>query len=252
MPSITDYTLEATLPEVLIRGRATPIRARVWSGASQSIPTAATVTVRDDTGTAVVDAASATISTDGTCSYAVGASIVPTTYSPSNLWQVVWTLTLAGTARDFVQDCTLARYWPTPRVREQDMVARHEWLPRLLKRSTNTLSTYIAGAWSTVVRRLIGTGTAPYRILNSGALYEYHLSLSLSRVFNDAAAASGGDGRYAELADKYAEEAEREWRRLRLTIDTDDDGVASPGDEGRPASGILMTGGVPYARRRLY
>jgi hypothetical protein len=252
VPSLADYTLEARLPEVLIRGRATPLRARVWSGGSQAIPTAATITVRDDSGTAVVDGASASIASDGTCSYTVGAGLVPTTYSPSNLWQVVWTLTLGGVVRDFVQDCTLARYWPTPRVREQDLVARHEWLPRMLRRSGNTLSTYVAGAWDTVVRRLIGTGTAPYRILNSGALYEHHLSLSLHRVFRDAAAATGGDGRYAELADQYAEEAEAEWRRLRLTIDTDDDGVASPGEEGRPTSGILMTGGVPYARRRLY
>lgn len=252
MPILPDYTLDARLPEVLVRGRATPITARVWLGQSQAVPTMATVTVYDDSGTAVVDAQSATIAGDGTCSYTVGASVVPTSYSPSNLWQVVWTLTLGGTARDFVQEATLARYWPTPRVTPGDMTDRHEWLERMLRRSSNTLSTYVQSAWDSVVRKLIGTGQAPYRILNSGALFEYHLLLSLYRVFTDAAAASGGDGRYADLADKYEEAAAKEWRSLRLTIDVDDDGLPSSDEQGRPSAGILMTGGVPYARRRLY
>jgi hypothetical protein len=94
----------------------------------------------------------------------------------------------------------------------------------------------IRAAWTWTERRLIQAGRRPWLVLSSDALHEVTLYRALATVLRDLSLNVGEPERFLALADHYdyeaaegdtrpAGQAQLAWNRLRLTYDTDGDGV---------------------------
>ena len=79
-------------------------------------------------------------------------------------------------------------------------------------------------------------------ILSDFALFDCHRHLAAYLLFNDAAS-SVGDGKWADMAEHHLGRYEQEWARLKLTYDTDEDGLVAEDEQGIAGPSAVYLGG---------
>lgn len=157
----------------------------------------------------------------------------------------VWELTIGGVDYTFRRTAYLVRHALYPVLTEQDVLDRHEDLARELPSALTSTEAYRDAAWGKVNRRLITQGRRPELVLDSWALWDYHLAETLYLVATDLMTGAAGS-RWTELRDHYAEEKETAWAGLEFRYDSDEDGDADD-DERVSATSVLMTNLPPTA-----
>lgn len=168
--------------------------------------------------------------------------------SPSDMALEIWRMTIGGVAYVFRRTAYLVRHAYHPCISDSDLYARHAELQSLLPAGTTTYGPQIEIARERIERDLIKRGRRPALILDSWALFDAHLYLTLHVVYSDFALAIG-DGRYSELSDKYETLYREEMDGLRFRYDEDDTGVVNSRDQESGSPPLVLTAGNPRARR---
>lgn len=237
------YTTRLPLPDLIVRGRNHTIQCPVYrDGAVVAVTEAgSTVSVYDESNTAIVDAAAVTV-TSSIARYVITAATT-TSLALSERWRVEWTLVLAAAlAPDAViqarNSASLVRHGLEPVIGDVDL-----WrvVPALDPTGTapitprSTYQTVIDEAWTAIQLRIIAAGNRPNLILEPSALREVHLAESLALLFGDLAARSPT---YETRAAEYRLQAKEAWGRVNLLYDSSDAGQA---DSGRRAMSPVIS-----------
>ena len=230
----TYYTGRLPLPEQIVRGADTSLSLTVYRDGALVSVASATVSVYDSGGTAVVNAAAATVASDVMSYTVTGAT---TTGKPlSDGWRVEWSVTLtAGGVEVFRTDAYLVRTVLRPVITDEDLYRRVSGLDASDSNALTSRADYQAfldEAWVEINQRLIEAGNRPALIGSPSALRGCHLYLTLALVFEDMAARN--PEAFSERAAMYRRQYEGAWQRVTFTYPEDENGVIP--DRGRGSS----------------
>lgn len=229
--------------ELIERGVDTVLRLRPSRAGAPITPSAATISVYDSGGTAIVDAQAATCTAgSGQAVYTVTAATT-TSLALSEGWRVEWTATVSSTSRVVVLEAALVRHRLYPVATDQDLFQRVSSLnPASRSPLTGTItdfSAYLDAAWAEIGDRLIARGDRPWLVMSPHALRRPHVLLTLALVFEDAR--SRLNAGYAEIAADYRRQFLDAWEQMRFDYDRDTDGLGDGAGETKQGSGA---GGV--------
>jgi len=229
-------------PVDLVRAKAQILATALYLDGVLTAPTSSKVSVIRPDGTKVLDEVAATVNLDKSVTYALAAASLPeASETLGDGWEVLWRhVADTGDADAEVVTVRLAaslvRRPLYPVVTHADLLRRHSDLGSLLPAGKTVWEDQLAEAWATILGLVLSAGRRPALVTDPWAFREAHLTLGLSYVFRDLSTYTVGPGKYAELADKYAETFEEVWGRITLRYDAE--------DEGTPGSATTV-GGEP-------
>lgn len=239
------YSMRATLPHFLVRGRANAIDDVVYDpDGAIATPSVGTISVFNESGEAVVDEAAITVPSDRP-TYTVLAAALPTSAALSERYQVRWTLTLDGVSHVFAREAHLVRSDFKCPVIPTDVTDAHQEAASLTASGVSVQS-FIRQGYEWTMRWLLRQGRLPWLILDASELFDVIIAESLRRLFLDAHAATSGVGKYKELADFYMAERDAELARVNLTYDKNEDGLAQSSEDGTPANPSVWLSSPPW------
>ena len=240
MPTPDTYSARFTLPDLIERGVAGVLRCPMYRSGSLVAPNSGTVTVYDASGTAVVDAATVTI----TGSVATYSWTPPTTLTLGDRWRVRWSLAMPdGVTHRPENEAALVRarlYCP---ITEADLYRVESALDPSGSAPLTSLSSYadkIDEAWAQIQLRLIEAGNRPNLIIGPSALRQVTIDLALALCFADVGSRVTNPT-HAETSMRYRAAYEAAWSRLSLVYDTTDTGNMTA--QKRPAVQSIWLGG---------
>ena len=237
----TTYKPQFRLPEFIERGRNQVIQCPVYLDDALAAPSSGTVSVYDPVGTAAVDAQTVTIS-NSIAQYTVTTTHIAATVELKEGWRVEWSLTMPDSVvHVFRNAAAVVRRRLYPVITDGDLTDLHSNLDDLLDSDRTHWGPVLDAACVRIQRRLIQAGNRPYLVMDPWALADVHRYLTLHIVFEDLAASTGVDGRYAELSDRYEDRYERSWSALSFAYDADKDGQADSTQDRRAGSPTLWT-----------
>ena len=232
----TTYSARFSLPDLIERGRDEVIKCRVYHAGALVAPSAGTVSVYDSSNTAKVDGATVTIAAN------VAKYTIPSaTLSGESLgegWRVEWSLTMPDSiAHNFRNSAALVRARLYSPITDADLIRVVSGLDPSSSSSITSVSSfqdYLDESHTQIQLRLIEQGRRPNLIMSPSALREVSLSLTLALVFEDLSTRLSDT--YELRAEKYREQYEHAWNRLRFLYDADDNGAAD--DAKRRQGGV--------------
>lgn len=219
------YTPRFPGPRFLVRNRAEVVELTVYRDGDKVHITGVTVSVFDETGAAVVDAASAPVS-GNTASYTIPAATT-NGRTLAQGWRIEWVATISGEVYYFRNDAALVRRQLYPVVTDLDLFRRASSLNPASSTVITSLSNYqdyLDEAWVEITNRLINTGRRPNLIISPYSLRDVHLYLTLALIFEDLSTRL--NEAYELRAQDYRAQYERCWGEVRALIDSDDSGEA--------------------------
>ena len=223
----TLYSIRDEVPEMIERGRTQVLRLRPYTAGAAVAPTAATVSVYDETNAAIVLAQNATIAA-GQATYSLAAQ--PAASALAEGWRVEWIYTMPDSVeRLHRQDAALVRCRPLPPATEADLYQREGSLDPSGTSPIHSAADFtskLAAAWVRIEHRLIQQGRRPWRVIGSSDLREVHICTTLALIFEDFATRL--NIAYADKAKVYREEAMGAWAAVRMAYDERDTGQATP------------------------
>ena len=239
---VDTYALALQAPPLLQREASNTLSAPVRYGASGAVvaPSSGTITITRPDGTALVSAASVTIS----------SSIATYTLTPSAAetlgagWTVVWALTIDGAAYTFRQSAYLCQYVPPNVISAADLYVRMPELANRVPPAQSDRGTgsgvgwqpQIDAAYYELIQRLIGDGQRPWEIREVTGYREWLLTRALQLAVGTIPSSADDQWRQARTDAYHAHQ--RAEAGLRLQYDDD-----APGH--RRGAGPTVTLGAP-------
>lgn len=239
MPAPVAYTPRIALPELIVREQANTLILEVERDGGLVAPTSGTVDVFKADGTALVDNQAVTISSDR-AEYTIAAVTLPSTLDFSRLYQVRWKLVMPdGNTHTFVRMAWLVRFRWYAVVAVQDLEDEFHEVLAYTKQGGDPQPA-IDASFKRLIRRILNEGRDPALILSPGALRAPLLHLAAATLFRGWTR-EADDLHWTNYKDQLTL-YEREFGRMKLVEDLDEDGVPEDGETGRPASTVISTG----------
>jgi hypothetical protein len=235
--SFTDTLYTARLGyETIQKGRANVLKCRMYRSGSLVAPNSATVSVYDETNTAIVSAASATI-TGSVATYSLSAGAVSAS-TLSDGWRVEWALTMPdGVVHNARTAGSLVFRQLYPVVTEADLYRKESALDPSGSAPITSASSWtdkLDEAWADLTDMLLARGRLPWLCMEPSALRRPHQLLTLALIFEDLS--SRLDPAYAAKAERYRTDFRAAWAETSfLEADTD----------GEQVSPQRRSGGIP-------
>lgn len=241
------YTTRQELPYLVEKGRDTVLSCPVYAGDALSAPTlsGSSITVYDESNTAIVNAQAVTI-VGSIAEYTIPAALT-TSRNPSSGWRVEWTLAgLSGAPgpQVFRSSAYLVRYRLFPTIAGADIGKRIPALATSFAGRPTTATTYsdaIEEADTEVQRRLIVNQRRPWLIVEPWVLREAWLTLAIAIVYEGLAAVSTEEGPYMERAKYYRQLFEDAFGTASSSMDWDQDGSADSTKRTPARPGVVWT-----------
>jgi len=240
------YSARIPFPDFLERARTQLVKLEVYRDGALAAPSSGTVSIYDESDTAIVDAAAVTV-VSSVAQYSLSAATIPATTPVGEGWRIEWALVMPdGITHTFRRSAALVLRALYPVVTDVDLTAMYTDLADLRPTALSSFQGYIDEAWRQILGRLIGKGRMPYLILDPWSLREIHLETSLALIFRDFAS-SMGEGRYLELAESHKKEAAFAWNGLTFQYDEDHDGKADT-QRRKGAEPVVYLSNAPRTR----
>lgn len=226
MAAAARYSVRQELIQLIERGRDTVLQAPLYLDGVLVAPSSGTITIYDESDTAVVSAAAVTIASS-IAEYTVAAA----TTSSLDLgagWRIEWSLTVSGQPAAVVipQEAALVRYRLRPVISDADIIRRSPALDpssAVCITSETDYQEYINEADTEVQSRLIALGRRPWLVASPSALRSVWLYCTLALIYESLRDRRPTDG-YVEPATAYRQMYERAWSEARVSFDWDEDG----------------------------
>lgn len=212
--------------ELLDHGRDNLLKCRVYRDGAPVAPTAgvtSVLTLKDPSGTVVVNAAAVTVAAS-VAQYNVTAAMLAAYTTPSEGWLVQWSLLMADAiVHTFSTVAMLVLHPLYPVVTEADLYRRASALDpsgTAPITSRTHFQPFLDEAFILIENRLIEAGNRPWLVISPGALREAHTLLTLALIFEDLA--SRLNEAHEVRAVSYRNQFEDAWRRLKLRYERSD------------------------------
>jgi len=232
------YAARFAYPDYLQREADNSLAMPIYQGGAPATPTSGTVTVKDASGTLIVDAQVTPI-VGGVATYQILAATLPDTLPLSDGWMEVWALVLDGETLTFQRPAGLARTLLYPVVTDDDLLDEYTELRRWQAEDRGSLDKYIEAAWKDIMGRLIEDGRRPYLVLSPYSLRPAHICLAAAKQFRDAASSASSDGKYWKMYEKEMDQFHKMWDRMTLRYDYDEDGLPGGNEVASPPPTFL-------------
>ncbi|MBT7101755.1 hypothetical protein HN937_30540 [Candidatus Poribacteria bacterium] len=235
----TRYSARFQMPDLLEQGRDNATQCPAYLDGALAEPSSGTVTVFNAAGTEVVSAAAVVVS-GSIATYTVLAAAL----AAENLeegWVVEWALVMPDLVTHTFRNsaaCVRRRLYPS--ITDLDLFRRESSLNPAGNDPVTTLADYqdfIDEADVDVQQRLIQKGNRPNLITDPSTLRPVWLYLTLSLVFEDMATRQNET--WAAKAAHYRDMYEREFSRLSVLYDGDDDGMPDSATNRRSLAGSV-------------
>lgn len=215
------------LPHEIVFDRDTTLKAPVYLDGALVAPASGTITIYDDTNTAIVSAAAVTVS-GSIAEYSVSAN----TFAEADVSErvrVEWALVFSGVTDEGENDGLIVRRSLKPPITMADIYRRYKSLdPSGSSAITNATAAEhqekLDEAWVDLIERMIEDGTRPSWVMSPSALARPLKHLVLHLIWEDMA--SRLNPAYQTKADKAWDAYNRAYDRMSVLIDADDDGEA--------------------------
>lgn len=226
----------SALPRMIVRGEAVTLSLNVFVDDSSTKDTLASATLTLKQGsTTIIDAQTATVGGSVSASYGLTAGDTSSLSLSDNLLEL-WTVTTSGGDTVTIRRSGhLVRHALFPLVKDTDLVARHNQLDDIRPSGLSNWLEYIKTAWEILNRDLIKRGKRPELVLDSYAIFDLHVYMTLNLIFRDMTTFVG-DGRYHEMAESYSEAYKVEFETVQFHYDSDLDGVITEEKEAATPS----------------
>lgn len=239
----TYYTGRSALPDFIVRGADTVLSMSLYLDGAKVAVSSATLTVYNESGTAVLSAVSASIASN-TASYTVTAATTAT-LSLSPNWRVEWAMNLtAGGVEVVKNDAQLVRTVLRPVITDADLYRRVSGLDASDANALSSKADYqdfLDEAWVEINQRLIEIGNRPALIGSPSSVRGAHLYLTLALVFEDMA--TRAPEAYSDRASMYRKQYEGALQRLTFKYPEDEYGN-TPGRGRAAATGPMFLCGI--------
>jgi hypothetical protein len=246
--SDTLYSARWSGPTFIERNKDQTISVAIERSGAAVTLASGTLTVYRPNGELLVDEIAGTVAA-GTFT---SATILAATTSAEQLgknWLVRADLVIGGDTFTFYNDGILALCRLYPTIGQTDLVERHSEAANLLGASITSLQQYITQAFEDITVRLYTEGVPFWKWRTPSALRQVLFDRSFELLFFDYATLLGNNDRYYRLAEKYADLYERDFERLKSTIDKSEDNVLST--EVASGSSVVMLSGTNRRRWRV-
>lgn len=210
--SSTDTLYTARLLyETIQQGRANVLKCRMYRSGSLVAPNSATVSVYDQTNTAIVTDAAATI-TGSVATYSLAAAAVSSSQL-SDGWRIEWALTMPdGVVHNARTAGSLVFRQLYPVVTEADLYRKESALDPSGTAPITSMSSFadkLDEAWADLTDMLLARGRLPWLCMEPSALRRPHQLLTLALIFEDLS--SRLDPAYSAKAERYRAEFRAAW-----------------------------------------
>ena len=248
-PASASVTIRAQWTPVYGRGQANTSQLSFELAGAAVTPASVAYSLLSPVGTAIVDAAAATVTT-GTASYALTSTHLPATADLSAGYLERWAITYdSGDPATYERTVTVGRRTMAPPIGQTDLEERY---PNLARQRSGVpqiadYQTLINQAWSDIIGALVSRGTLPNKIVQPSALRNVHIHRSLQLIYENFAMAQPDRGNWLEFAKTAEDRYTAAWSAATAQMDEDDDGV--PDAEGDLRTGlrqpVIYNGGGP-------
>lgn len=219
----TLYTWRCLWTDVLQWQRPNVVSAPLYRDGALVAPTSGTFTLRNPTGTNVVDAAAVTVSSS-IATYTVLAASLPSTVTLGEGWMETWALLVSGVTYTTDRPAAVCRVPLTNPITDADLYLEHPDLAAWRPQAETSYQKPIDASWAELMGRLSAEGRLSYIMKPSAAFRQWMLYTTLARVFINWSK-SQARGNWLELAKLYQTKADAEWGRITVQLDRDQDGV---------------------------
>lgn len=200
---------------------AFPVEVKVYRGGAQIIPSAATITVRDPDGTALVTAAAMTINaTTGTLTYSLGTAYTAD-LGENYVLEVDYTASGESHQATFFFDVVLQRLRVT--VTDDDLRAYYPQIGDELWAEEASYAGQIEEAFLVVKRLIKDKGKRPAMLIDGSQLRELVIVKAFEMIF--FAFAKSADDIWWARHQKYAALFDQRFQSLRIKYDEDESGT---------------------------
>lgn len=235
------YSARQELIQLIERGRDTVLAAPLYLDGALVAPDSGTITIYDESDTAVVSAQAVTVSAS-IAEYTVTAATTAG-LSPYAGWRIEWTLTVSGQPDDVVltQEAALVRYRLRPVITDADIIRRIPALDyngSVCITSESNYQDYIDEADTEVQARLLSLGRRPWLVASPSALRQVWLYCAIALIFESVHDHRPSDG-YLESAARYRQMYERAWSEAKVSFDWDEDGDGDSIDRVGVKPGVI-------------
>lgn len=206
-----------------------------------------TFTLYNPARVAVVSAAAVTVPGTGddanVATYTVLAASLPSTVTLGEGWMMVWSLVTPDGTRRIAEPCSVARQLLYPVVDDQALT--DEQANVLTHGGVTTHQPKIRAAWAEIIAAITAGGWLSYTMMPAVAFREWHLFLTLEKVYRSYTSGQPNKGNWKELADYYGDRAQK--ARAQLSVQLTDEKQAFITDfRARSAvGGVLRFNGAP-------
>jgi hypothetical protein len=229
MAPAVDYSPRVFGPLLIQRGLSTLLVLPIYRQGQLATPSSGTISIYDATGTAIVSAASVTVS-DGVATYSVSSGTTSSLQLGEG-WRTEWVLAMPDArSHTFREAAALVRCLIYPPASDSDLWRRcpslspsHPGVQSAVKIAS--YQPYLDEAWRQISERLQRAGRRPWLVIGSSQLVTAHTLLTLALVFEDLA--SRNNPAYLDQARMYRDQYEADWGQLQLTYDQADGGGTS-------------------------
>lgn len=235
--SATLYSARWTGPTLIEKDKAQKVSVSVERSGSATTLTSGTMTLYRPNGSKLVDAVAGSVSGGTFTSATISASDTQNEdFGPRFLIEI--DLVISGETFTFYNDAVLCLARLYPPIGQTDLIQRHSEAANLLGAAVTSLQQYIDQAWSDITNRLYLDGVPFWQWRTPSALRPVLFDRALELLFYDYSTLLNSDSRYAKFAEKYGELYERDFGRLKSTIDEDDNNTLK--DEIATGSAVIM------------
>jgi len=232
-------TARISTPLFVERAKTQTLFIDIYSSGVLTAPTSGTVSIFDGFGSTIVDEAAVVVASSH-ATYSLLSTTIPVGTILSDKWLIEWTLLISSVTYTFRQEVFLVKRILYPVITDADLNVRHSELPNMFPSGLTTWQTYLDDSFDEIQNKLINEGKRPNLIISSSSLKESHLSLCLSRIFRDLSTYGNAGGKYDKLATYYGDKFEKDFSKIRLTYDYDEDGLPSGNESGVAMQPIIF------------
>ena len=227
-------------PTMIERGKAQDVFLSIERSGYPASVSSATYSLYNQDGATIKDAVACTVD-GGSVTATIGASDTAGKAYARN-WLIQFDVTIGGKVYRFYNDAVLCQARLYSPVGQSDLIARHSDVVNLVATSKANLQDYIDIAFADITGRMYSDAVPFWRFRTPSALRGPMFASCFELIFRDYSTLFDAGDRYSALADRYAEQYDREMDQLRSKIDKDEDNILD-GDSVPATASIHLSSG---------
>lgn len=251
----TPYSAQIKYVELIEREKTNVQQIKVFRDNAQIVPTGALYRLVAPDDTVLVDDETATIDGDGTCSYTVSSSVLPSSLDLGEGYREEFKVTISGTEYIFRRMASLVLRRLYPVISDADLTQTYSDLANLRPSSESSYQKYIDDSFYQILRKIRQRGMGyEYLVMTPESFYDAHRHLALYLIFRDFhSSISQGEGRYLELAQEHYKQFLQEFESINFIYDQSHENKPTDPNQRRAAQPVIyLTAPSYYGRKRRY